>query len=397
MDSASTPPSASDHRNELARLAAKLDETSDPDIVLAIRSRIVELEGLLKQEAEAMIAEPPRPPETAPKLSREESDRLRKELAGVSASLYSEDDPAKRKALQDRVVALQGLLGIDVQKLAGQHMSQNAVPDVPVPTKPKKEPAKKARVELAELQALVAEKSAQIRKTEIATELNLPENPEPPTPQALAEAERLIQQARVEKMRGNQQEVRMLLERAVQTAPGSPAVLEMVGDDYAERKQSGRALAYYRQAAKLSPKDVNLERKVAMAALGVNAVNAQASSGGLDDSAIPMASRKAAILISLFMPGLGHLVIGQKVKGAIILGVWCIMLAWVILMGTDVANISASLMGGKKEGNYIVIVPILTMLVTYISTLASIKGSEEPMARSAPAERPRPPMDLPFE
>ena len=366
--------------------------THDQDIRKALETRISEVEGLLRTATEAMVIEQP----AAEKLSPEKEAELRQELARSSQALYSEEDPEKRAKTQVRIKELQALLGIDVQKLAGRELSQNAVPDVvPTPKAAKNQP--KQRVELADLQALVAEKSAQIRKAENQIEIDLPENPEPPTPEAMATAEKLVQQARVEKMRGNSQEVRRLLEQAVQTAPGSPTVLEMVGDDFAERKQSGRSLAYYRRAAKLDPKNVNLERKVALAALGILAASAesQVAPGQLDDSAIPMASRKAATMMSLFLPGIGQIVLGQRVKGIVILVIWSVLLAWVILMSGDVAKLGAMLAGGRNQGNMIVLVPIFLMIAVYFGALLSLKAPEETLRM--PADRPRPPVDLPFE
>lgn len=391
MDSATPHQDTAELRAELDRLRDKLLVTQDPDIRRALETRIAEVEDHLKAASEAMVVEAP-----TPKLSPEKEAEFRQELTRTSGQLYSTEDPEKRAELQARVKELQRLLGIDVAQLAGKELSQNAIPD-PVATPKSKKDQPKQRVELADLQALVAEKSAQIRKAENQTEINLPENPEPPTPEAMATAEKLVQQARVEKMRGNSQEVRRLLEQAVQTAPGSPTVLEMVGDDFAERKQSGRALAYYRRAAKLDPKNVNLERKVALSALGMNAVTAEAQAmpGGPDDSAIPMASRKAALVISLFLPGLGHVVLGEKVKGGILIAIWCLSLAWVILMSGDMAKLIASFSGGRSQANMIVVVPLFLMVAVYLGSLMSLKAPEETLR--VPADRPRPPVDLPFE
>lgn len=383
------------------RLSEKLASTNDPDIVRVLQARISELETFLRTQSDSQVAEPVIPEETTvQKLSAQEEADYRKELAKASSMLYSQEDPEKRAEIQVRIKELQALLKIDVAKLAGGEMSANAIPDLSVVAKPKKDKAK-PRTDLAELQALVAEKSAQVRKIENQTEIELPLNPEPPTPEQMAAAEKLIQQARVEKMRGNKQEVRNLLEQAVRTAPGSPTVLEMLGDDHSERKQIGKALAYYRRAAKLDPKNVNLERKVAMSALGVDATSSPDQqmrshmSGGLDDSAIPMASRRAALLISLFLPGLGHVVLGKVTKGWITLSVWCVCLAWVILMGGDVAKLGAMIVGGRSQPNLVVAIPLLVMVVLYIATLVDFK--KEPESARVPVDHPRPPVNLPFE
>ncbi|MBC8065924.1 MAG: hypothetical protein H7Y17_13910 [Chlorobia bacterium] len=403
MDQAVPDQSPTEARAELLRLAEKLASTDDPDIVRVLQARISELETFLRTQSADQIAEAVIPAETTQrKLSAEEEADFRKELARASQSLYSQEDPDKRAEIQIRIKELQGLLGIDVAKLAGGEMSANAIPDLSVAAKPKKDKSKaKPRTDLAELQALVAEKSAQVRKIENQTEIELPLNPEPPTPEQMLAAEKLIQQARVEKMRGNKQEVRNLLEEAVRTAPGSPTVLEMLGDDHSERKQIGKALAYYRRAAKLDPKNVNLERKVAMSALGVDATSSRdqqmksGMGGGLDDSAIPMASRRAALLISLFLPGLGHVVVGKVTRGWITLGVWCLCLAWVILMGGDVAKLGAMIAGGRSQANMVVVLPLLVMVVLYIATLVDFKG--EPETARVSVDRPRPPVNLPFE
>src|SRR5262249_51154478 len=153
-------------------------------------------------------------------------------------------------------------------------------------------------------------------------------------------------------------------------------------DDFSERKQIGKALAYYRRAAKLDPKNVNLERKVAMSALGVDSSGVQVNPVAMiDDSAIPMASRRAAILLSIFLPGLGHIVAGKTTRGWVTLAVWCVCLAWVIMMGGDVAKLGASIGGGHTQPNYLVVFPMVVMAITYIWTLADLGGNKEESIR----------------
>ena len=378
--------SNSDSELELDRLRQKLSATSDPDIRAALSSRIEILEQELQTSAKTEVPDK--------ELNESEKQQLRSELAKVSAQRYAVEDPEVRAQLQARVKELQELLGIDVQKLAGGEMAQNAVPEVQPAKAKKTKESTTPKVDLAELQAILAEKSALIRKEERQAELNLPDQIEPPTPEQQETADRLIQQARVEKIRGNKAEVQRLLEQAASTAPGSAIVLEMVGDDYAERKQLAKAAAYYRRAAKIDPKNVNIERKLALAALGVSDGTGQLSPG-LDDSAIPMASRNAAIWLSLFLPGLGHLVLGQKSKGILILAVWCVCLAWVILMGGDVAKVGSALVGGRSQANWIVVVPLLVMMLTFVGAMMDLRGPKETVRQ--PVARPRPPVDLPFE
>jgi tetratricopeptide (TPR) repeat protein len=413
----SSPSNEAELRSELERLGAKLSTTEDVDIQAALSTRIEQIKSALRANTSSLAeAGDHNANELASvrdgladlqtnlttqaevihqKLSNAEETELRRELARASAQRYITEDPEVRNQLQARIGELQKLLGIDVNKLAGAEMGPASIQDsTPNRDSPKQS---KAKTDLAELQAIVAEKSAQIRRAENSTEIDLPANPEPPTPDEAIAAEKLIQQARVEKMRGNKQEVRRLLEQAVQTAPGSPSVLELLGDDYAERKQAGKALAYYRRASALDPKNVNLERKVAMSALGVDAAGAldQQLQAGIDDGAVPMASNRAALLLSLFLPGLGHIVLGRNTKGWITLSIWCLMLAWAILMGGDIAKLGSMVVGGRSQPNMVVVLPLFVMVVVYFATLADFRGSKETVRK--PVEHPRPPVNLPFE
>src|SRR5258708_7712946 len=74
-----------------------------------------------------------------------------------------------------------------------------------------------------------------------------PEAPlEPPTPAQLEQADVLIRQARVEKMRGNKSASTDILRQAVEAAPTAPSVLEALGDDLLERGQKREAREVYR-------------------------------------------------------------------------------------------------------------------------------------------------------
>lgn len=390
MTSDSTENSRAELQAELSRLSEKLLATDDADIRSALERRMEELRGALQSQA----AEEPK----VQPLSADEIARLKRELAQSSRQLYSEEDPAKRAQIQSKIKDLQERIGLDIQKLAGREMSESVLPVTSTTSAVK---STKSRTDLADLQALVAEKEALIRKDESVVEIDLPEDAGPPTQDQLDAAEKLIQLARVEKMRGNKQQVRELLEKAAKAAPTSSSVLELLGDDFAERKQIGKALACYRRAAKHDPTNVSLERKIAMAALGFDgsgSLDRQMRTelgAGIDDSAVPMASKNAALLISLFLPGLGHIVLGQLTKGWVTLAIWCVSLAWAILMGGDIAKLGSMVVGGRSQPNMVVLVPIFVMAILYFATLADFKGAKTEARK--PVERPRPPVDLPFE
>lgn len=385
---------------ELNRVREKLAAADDPDIRMALQGRVDDLErqvAVEAEEAERAQSEPIEesfvPPEELTPASESE---YRAELARTSQKLYSEENPSARAQLQARIAELQGILKIDVNRLSQGEL----VPDV-LPTKKPKPDAKQkagARTTMADLEAAVALQKAKIQnmsRTDLSAELGaIGDGPvEPDPPEKVEAAEKLIQQAKVEQLRNNLVRVRELLEEAMRTAPNSPAVLELIGDDYAARKQQAKAMAAYRRASQIDPRNVQVERKLASMALALDGT--VATRMNLDESAIPMASHRAALLLSLFLPGLGHIVVGQKSKGWIILGAWCVFLAWNILMGADIAKLGSVVIGGKSQPNMIVIVPILGMLITFIYALADFKKPKE-FERQA-VDRPKPPVNLPFE
>jgi hypothetical protein len=229
-----------------------------------------------------------------------------------------------------------------------------------------------------------------------------PEIPvEPPTPQQLAEAENLVRQARVEKMRGNGKGAGDLLKQASEVAPGAPAVLEVVADDLAERKQFDRAKKMYRQAWKLDPKNVGLERKYAMIVAQMDAMGsiddqlrANLSDSPFINESEALASANAAIIMSAVFPGLGHAVLGKGVGYPIMLA-WLVCSGWLFFMKDDLAGLFR-MAAGSGTPNLAVMVPLLLMAVIYLGTIASLKTSTKSVKKRS-VEHPRPPVDLPFD
>lgn len=251
----------------------------------------------------------------------------------------------------------------------------------------------------AALDVRIGQLEAEIRPVEKPAEEEEIEIPiEPPTPQQLAQAEQLVREARVEKMRGNTRGAGDLLKKASEVAPGAPAVLEVLGDDLLERKQYEQAKKAYRQAWKLDPKNVGLERKYAIIVAQMDVI------GSIDDQmrmnlsdspfseADARASLGAATLYTALLPGLGHIVLGKKV-GFVILGVWVLGGLWLFSRYEDLARL---MKGDLSAGSVAVLLPLAVMVTIYIGTLASLKSQKKQAVRK-PIERPMPPVDLPFE
>lgn len=227
--------------------------------------------------------------------------------------------------------------------------------------------------------------------------------PPPPSPKEAEEAENLIRQARVEKMRNNRQASTDLLKKAAQIAPGSPVVLEALGDDLAERKKMIEARDTYKKGLAVNPKSVSLDRKYASTVFAIQ------TAGSLDDqmrrnlsdsafltSEDKVASLPVAIMCSAVLPGLGHFILGQTARGAGIMAAWFLCGLWLLSMFGEVAKLFAFAAGGREQPNLVILLPILLMTVIYVATLSTFKGASRDATRKAP-ERPKPPVDLPFE
>lgn len=229
------------------------------------------------------------------------------------------------------------------------------------------------------------------------------ELPPAPTPAAMNEAENLIRQARVEKMRKNLNGATDLLRKAAEVAPGSPTVLEALGDDLIERKRMGEARVAYMKATRIAPKNAALERKYALLVLQMEAA------GSLDDqmrrnlgdstllsSEDKIASLPVAIVVTLFFPGGGHLLLGLNQIGFAFLGVWAFCTIWLLTMMRDLSRLLAFAAGGHQSANLTVLIPLGLLSVIYIGALASLKGMAKPALR-VKIPHPQPPVNMAFE
>jgi tetratricopeptide (TPR) repeat protein len=245
----------------------------------------------------------------------------------------------------------------------------------------------------------IAQLEAQVPAPEPEPEIEIPS--EPPTPAQLEEADQLIRQARVEKMRGNARAATDLLKKAVEVAPGAPVVLETLADDLIERKLYGEAQKILKRAVKLDPRNVGLERKFAMT------VATTANLGSLEDQMRAnlsdsfvggpdaRASGNAALLLSAILPGLGHVVLGRAV-GFIIMASWVLCGIWVIYLREDFKGLVTLAAGQGRTPNLTVMVPLFIMVLLYFGSLASLQSARRTVAKRR-VDRPVPPVDKPFE
>lgn len=214
------------------------------------------------------------------------------------------------------------------------------------------------------------------------------------SPAALEEAENLIRQSRLAKMRGNRNEADQLLQKAMETAPNAPDVLAAIGDDYMERRQIKKAVEVYGLAVKAAPGNIAIERKHAEAVLAAQGIADPFTMMEQADAA-SMASGKAAMVLSIFLPGVGQMVIGQVWKGvAMLIGV---VLGWAVTLSlpNGLGELLKS-MSRPADPNPLI---FLTLPVAVGSHLWSMFDAAATSKRLTPKKinRPTPPSDRDFE
>lgn len=233
------------------------------------------------------------------------------------------------------------------------------------------------------------------------------ELPPRPTPSQLAEADGLIKRSMLEKRRGNTRGAGDLLRQAADVAPGSPSVLEALGDDIMERGQAKPAAEIYAKALRIQPTNTGIERKYALAvAKSKGAVTVeealQMSLGDKPLSGAEAATSNAAAIFSFLIPGVGQAVLGDYVRAGVFLGLWLLMILWLYLMPGQLQNALGALVFGKHISySPIVFLPIVGMLAVQITAAFTCKKEGKTMGagamRKPKGSRPAPPVDLPFE
>jgi len=226
------------------------------------------------------------------------------------------------------------------------------------------------------------------------------ELPSPPSTAAMQQAERLIREARVEKMRGSAQKALEMVKSAAEIAPGSAIVQEALGDDLAERSRLGEARRAYRLAVRLDPSNVGVERKYAAivaTAGGLGSLDDQMRAA-LSDSFLPdasdsLASGPVAIMFSAIVPGLGQLVTGRKALGIGLLSVWMVCVVWLSVMHDDVPRL---FINGGQGANRLVIAPAVIMMITWLTAVGSMATGVRSKSKRG-VDRPLPPVDMKFD
>jgi len=216
----------------------------------------------------------------------------------------------------------------------------------------------------------------------------------PPAANDLELAERLIRDAHIASMRGDKAKAKEILDQAEKAAPTAAPVLVALGDAALERHNIKEAVRLYGLAKDAEPGNVAIEKKHADAVFRLSqgmVFDPTARSGGVEAAA----SAKAATFMSALLPGLGQIVLGDFVKGIVLmvgyLGGWTVA-ALIGFQGLF------ALMGMNTGVNPspIVLLPLAMAAIFYLVAVNDAAARSK-LAAKRPIVRPVPPSDLPFE
>jgi hypothetical protein len=182
--------------------------------------------------------------------------------------------------------------------------------------------------------------------------------------------------------------------------------MEAMADDLLERKQTKQARAMLKHAHMLDPKNVGLERKYALVVLKGTATMSIEDQlrYGMNDSLFltdndNVAGIVAARFLSALVPGVGQMVIGRTTKGIVLFIGWAICFGLIILWQKDFKALM--LMFSKSQTGAIhpnIFIPIAGVVVIWLIAMADLSGGNKSGgARHSKVDRPKPPVDLPFE
>lgn len=215
-------------------------------------------------------------------------------------------------------------------------------------------------------------------------------------PQAIERAEALLRQARVLRMRGDREGAGKLLEQAVAEAPGSIPVLEAQGDDLLARRQLSKARDVFAAALKLDPKNAEVERKYAEIVLQIAEADLpmELRSSTLEE----VAASKTGAVLSVFVPGLGQVVMGQRNLGIGLMAGWALGWLWAVMVPNGLLGLSGivGLSRTAPPPNPMVFVPLFIAVGCHVWAISDA-ASRAKRLETRKIDRPRPPVDKDFE
>ena len=144
-----------------------------------------------------------------------------------------------------------------------------------------------------------------------------------------ARVEQLLREAQLQRMREQWSAAELLCREALEIAPEDTQGLEMLGDLQVGKGDLDTALEHYRKALELQPQRVALEEKIAhLVLLKDQEERDKIAAQFLLDSPPSKADQKrftaVAVLLSAVFPGGGQLLMGQYVKGGVLMAAFAV-------------------------------------------------------------------------
>ncbi|MEI7577852.1 MAG: hypothetical protein WCK51_13240 [Armatimonadota bacterium] len=250
--------------------------------------------------------------------------------------------------------------------------------------------------------AIEAQLVEAIQKVEEAKEQETAET-EPELELAPDELEKLIRAARAHFSAERKPALREALATLEKASPNHPDVLELKADQLMAARDFVSAVPVLKKARKIAPKSKSIEEKLAQASLKAayaGSIESQLRAGLSDSPFIGegdiTASPTAATFASLFLPGSGHIFIGQTVKGIAYLCFWLFSLIPLLILVKNESDRG----GGARQFNFSMPMIVLgfVAVMTYMIALFEVAAiAKRGGSRREPPNRPKPPVDLPFE
>ncbi len=219
-----------------------------------------------------------------------------------------------------------------------------------------------------------------------------------------AEIERDIRLARAHIVGERKPAAREILAKLEKAAPNNVDVLELKADMLIASKDMTNALPLLKRAHKVDPSNIMVEKKlaeVAMRASTMGSIDDQLRSG-LSSTLIAEGDMKAtptaATVCSLFLPGLGHLLVGMTNKGIAYIVVWVVSIVpLTYFVIKELTRIHGN-MNNFSPSMLIIGLAFVAAMCWFVSLFeCAALGKKPGSGKRKLIEHPRPPVDLPFE
>ena len=268
------------------------------------------------------------------------------------------------------------------------------------------------RAEIGRATSPIVREALEAKLTALETELAelpgpvVPEIPqEPPPPVADRRGYELeVQRLRLVLSRGEKAPAEAGLKALLGQYGAQGELLEIQGDLAGGRKRWTEARDLYLRAKELLPGNVGVEKKHADAVFLASGVGSLEDQLRASESSTPIlvadvvARGGVATFLSFLFPGIGQVVLGQQVKGFTIFGLWALCVSYLAFHPEQVRGLFRMIgaaSGGQDPGGLF----FLSLMGAAILVLVAVTDCAQ-VAKRAPkpvTERPKPPVDLPFE